>query len=68
MTTLNKTWLPRELKHRGKRYKLLGSRDEVIAPFVLGHIEVHVLSPNLKGRLDLHGNPYKPTEWIFIPA
>lgn len=28
-------------------------------------IRVEVLSRNLKGKTDLHGNPYKPTEWIF---
>jgi len=28
-------------------------------------ILVQVLSSNLKGRTDLHGNPYKPTKWIF---
>lgn len=27
---------------------------------------VKVLSRNLRGRTDLHGLPYKPTEWLFI--
>ena len=27
---------------------------------------VKVLSRNLKGKTDLHGNPYQPTEWLFV--
>lgn len=28
-------------------------------------ILVKVLSRNLRGKTDLHGKPYQPTEWIF---
>ena len=27
---------------------------------------VNVLSKNLKGKTDLHGKPYQPTEWLFV--
>lgn len=26
---------------------------------------ISVLSGRLKGKTDLHGNPYKPSKWIF---
>lgn len=29
-------------------------------------ISVLVLSKNLKGKRDLHGNYYKPSEWLYI--
>lgn len=29
-------------------------------------ISVLVLSKNLKGKTDLHGKPYKPSEWLYI--
>jgi hypothetical protein len=28
--------------------------------------QVKVLHPNLRQRTDLHGQPYKPTQWVFI--
>lgn len=27
---------------------------------------VKVLARNLRGKTDLHGNPYQPTEWLFV--
>lgn len=26
---------------------------------------IHVLSKNLRGKTDLHGNKYKPSKWLF---
>jgi hypothetical protein len=26
----------------------------------------NVLSKNLRNKTDLHGQPYKPTQWVFI--
>ena len=32
----------------------------------LKYRRVEVLSRNLRGKLDLHRQPYKPTKWIFV--
>lgn len=32
----------------------------------LKYRRVEVLSRNLRGKLDLHRKPYKPTSWIFV--
>lgn len=32
----------------------------------LKYRRVEVLSRNLRGKLDLHRKPYKPTKWIFV--
>ena len=32
----------------------------------LKYRRVEVLSRNLRGRLDLHRQPYRPTTWIFV--
>ena len=32
----------------------------------LKYRRVEVLSRHLRGKLDLHRQPYKPTKWIFV--
>lgn len=32
----------------------------------LKYRRVEVLSRNLRGKLDLHRQPYRPTKWIFV--
>ena len=32
----------------------------------LKYRRVEVLSRNLRGKLDLHRQPYRPTTWIFV--
>lgn len=34
----------------------------------LKYRRVEVLSRNLRGKLDLHRQPYRPTRWIFVEA
>jgi hypothetical protein len=31
----------------------------------LKYRNIKVLSPKLKGKLDIHNKPYSPTEWLF---
>lgn len=70
MPTLTRTSLNTQLNYKGKTYILVSSKfaSKDIDPLELkGSILVKVLSHNLKGKLDLHGKPYQPTEWIFKP-
>jgi hypothetical protein len=69
MRTFKRTYLPDEIESQGKKYLLDLDKTNLKRD---GHsfitkecILVHVLSKNLKGRTDLHGMPYKPTEWVF---
>lgn len=32
----------------------------------LKYRHVEVLSRNLRGKHDLHGQPYRPTQWVFV--
>lgn len=69
MRTFKRTHLPDEIISQGKTYVLDLDKTNLKRD---GHsfpakecIIVHVLHKNLKGRTDLHGMPYRPTEWIF---
>lgn len=45
------------------------SRDAIAAEArrrKLKYRRVEVLSRNLRGKLDLHRQPYRPTKWIFV--
>ena len=44
------------LAHIQKELKKDGGRQAVV---------VKVLAKNLRGKLDIHNQPYKPTEWLF---
>lgn len=59
--------LPESIKYNGKTYIYLcskhGNKDRYAEKKC---VQVNVLSRNLRGKTDLHGKPYKPSEWIFI--
>lgn len=65
MKTFNRTYLPEQIKYNGKIYKVCG--NPTLTRPEKNFIKVLVLSRNLKGRTDLYGNLYKPTEWYFKP-
>lgn len=79
MKTYRKTYLPDSITYQGKELKhnasmsgamiANGTKPNVIAKILrqTGRIGVLVLvlSKNLKGRTDLHGKPYEPTQHIF---
>lgn len=46
----------RDIKETKNRLKKLGR----------SFVTVHVLANNLKGKTDLHGQPYKPSTWLFV--
>lgn len=57
MKAFNKTFLPLQIKYNGQIYTY--NKDGA------KKILVKVLSRNLRGRTDLWGNPYKPTEHVY---
>ena len=79
MTTFKKTSLPEEIKYNGETYThnatISGSmgasntnpRKTIEAVKSTGKkaVLVEVLSRNLKGKKDLHGQPYKASQFIF---
>lgn len=79
MKTFNKTFLPDSIDHKGNSYKrnipisfAMNSNDTstaIIAATLKKEgrkgVLVNVLATQLKGKTDLHGQPYKPTKWIF---
>jgi len=71
MKNFNRTSLPAQVKYNGKTYeadiKQSSLHFNAGQPLPTGKkfITVNVLSRNLRGRTDLHGQPYKPTKWIF---
>ena len=45
------------------------SRDAIAAEArrrKLKYRRIEVLNRNLRGKLDLHRQPYRPTKWIFV--
>ena len=54
MKTFNRTYLPDEIKYNGKTYRKYADKNE-------DFVTVKVLQSILKGKTDLHGQPYKPT-------
>lgn len=58
MKTFSRTHLPDAIKYNGRVY-YIGEENGY------RKIKVLVLNRNLRGKLDLHQKPYKPTEWIF---
>jgi hypothetical protein len=80
MKTYSKTYLPDSLLIAGQEYKVnFEASNEYKDGYKITCITrlkqlgekpvlVKVMSKNLKGRTDLHGNPYKPSEWIFTPV
>lgn len=52
-----------------QRFTTATSRDAIAAEAKrrkLKYRRVEVLSRNLRGKLDLHRQPYTPTKWIFV--
>lgn len=69
MKTFNRGGLPITINYNKKTYVINidkshqhQSRKEFDKK---GCVLVKVLHRNLKGKNDLHGQPYKPSEWIF---
>ena len=79
MKTFKKPSLPESISHNGSEFTLNTSISSAmhlnntpisrIAQTLRSEgrkaVVVEVLSRSLKGKTDLHGNPYKPTKWIF---
>lgn len=79
MKTLSRTDLPEFIQQHGQKYTLNRMITDAMERngTTLGHISnelkkegrkailVNVLSKNLRGKLDIHNKPYKPTRWIF---
>ena len=52
-----------------QRFTTATSRDAIATEAKrrkLKYRRVEVLSRNLRGKLDLHRQPYRPTKWIFV--
>lgn len=69
MKQYNKTHCPEVIEYNGMQYKMnidaTHSYREGNKLSSRYHIRVNVLSKNLKGRTDLHGNLYKPNVFIY---
>jgi len=78
MKTFNRSSLPESIIYNGKIYKCNASESSLMAQSInissylialkrngINAIIVNVLSKNLKGKTDLHGQPYKPSQWIY---
>jgi len=62
MKTFNRTSLPEQIKYNGLVY----TRNTGEIPVGCKCVKVLVLQTILKTKRDLFGQPYKPTEWIYI--
>lgn len=59
--------LPESITYNGKKYVYLCGKHENKDKYIGKKcVQVNVLSRRLKNATDLHGNPYKPSEFIFI--
>lgn len=69
MKQYNKTHCPDSIEYNGEIYKMdIAATHEYREGVKLAssyHIRVNVLSKNLKGRTDLHGNLYKANIFIY---
>jgi len=79
MKTYRKTFAPEKILYKGDTYTMNGiisgsmkvsntkPKDTIEALKSTGKkgILVEVLSSNLKGKTDLHGNQYKPSQFIY---
>ncbi len=72
MKQYNKTHCPEVIEYNNDTYKLnidaTHRYREGVKLSSRYHIRVNVLSNNLKGRTDLHGNEYKPNVFIYSNA
>lgn len=79
MKTFNKQALPKTVSYLGETYYLNSgmssamSANKTSPTHIAAELKkqgrkvliVKVLHRNLRGKLDLHGKPYQPTEWLF---
>lgn len=79
MKTFSRKSMPDKIKYNGEIYTLnptisagmkkSNTRPEKVIDAVRSTgkkaVLVEVLSQELKGKTDLHGNTYKPSKWIF---
>lgn len=69
MKTINRASLPDVIKYSGKEWVLDAENSARHSMRQLTdlkpYIKVCVMSRRLKNRHDLHGQPYRPTEWLF---
>lgn len=82
MKVFKKTHLPDSITYNGEEYKLAPTisgamrKSNTNPQKVINAVKstgekavlVKVLSNKLKGKTDLHGKPYKPSEFIFITS
>lgn len=78
MKVFSKTYLPHTIDYNGETYTYAGSvsGSSTVSEFeervkelkLSGHkvIMCNVLASKLRGVEDLHGNLYKPTQWLFV--
>lgn len=79
MKTFNRTSLPEIIKYNNLEYKVNADESALLMQGIslsnyvktmqlagFSVVICNVLSRNLKGKTDLHKNPYKPTQWVFI--
>lgn len=79
MKTFNKTYLPSIIEYKGDFYKPETTLNSLRLNFTTESqflnrmkeenkklIICNVLSKNLKGKRDLHGNLYQPNKWYFV--
>jgi hypothetical protein len=79
MKTFNRTSLPMTIKYNKRIYTRNDTESSLLMQGISLNsyincmklagrkvILCNVLSRNLKGKTDLHGQPYKPTQWVFI--
>jgi hypothetical protein len=79
MKTFNRTSLPMTIKYNKRIYTRNDTESSLLMQGIClkSYIDIlkyagnkvilcNVLNRNLKSKTDLHGQPYKPTQWIFI--
>lgn len=82
MKTYNKSYLPETVIYKGVVYERNNSISAAMSanntPISTIRktlkaegrkmVLVNVLQRSLRGKTDLHGNPYQPTKWIFTTS
>ena len=67
MKVFERSNLPETIKYNGFDYVYLCGKHENREKYEGKKvIQVNILSRSLKGKTDLHGNPYKASEFIYI--
>lgn len=65
MLTIKRANFQSILRIKGKVYEWQPSESALNKPSDKTVLRLEVLNSRLKGRLDLHGNPYKPSVFYF---